>query len=974
MLKHLLLFFLIFTSLTFTALAQERIVSGTLSDADGSPLPGVNIIIKGTTTGTNSDQHGYYSIQTSIGATLMFSYIGFTTYEVKVTEQNSQPIGSQPEKPMRARKNYQFKTPEQAQKGVTRMGEKAPGFVLKSGRQSIQGLPINSMIPQAYAIRYMSPRWAGIRYGKAGQHGMFVVQDRFQQRRPIQLSFTSAFTIDKVYKAPALQNAYAQGRPVNGKEQWQGPETGEIFSWGPKLANLEYDGRLYSYHTQGNLVARGKGNGQQANNYNPYSFFPNGISTDNSLSLHHAFGETKVDIGFQRKQQSYIVPNSDYFRHNINFKINTPIVYRLDASYSFYYSQAEGNLLSRGANMTSIFSGIVRTPPSFDNANGFSGKQMNTQAYILENGTPRSYSPGSSDNPYWMVNTLPDEEKVKTLLSTLHLNYAAGYSFAVDYNLGIDRQWSSSQHGLAPLSAGSSNGRFTQRHDRQNTIHSILTPSFRKHIGNFSLEASTTYDLTLTDRNLNRTDAFGFPDAEFDIAAASSSYQSRYLLNRTAHELTTVANLLYDNTFNVKLTNQSYFSSTLPQSKIFLPGAGIGFVFTNLRQLQNASLLPYGRLYTSYARSIKEAPLLYSRWQFNSTSLSLTDYLNYFEDQELAAYKGLQPEQFRKWEYGIALNLFNYRIGAEFLYFDKLTKNTLVPTFANNTFALTNSADISNKGYELSLQYKTYSEKALNWQSKLSLTSFRPVVTKVYGQEQRIPVAGFREVSTNIVAGQPYGIIYGSTYQRNEEGRLMIGPNGFPLVNQEPKSIGNPNPDWIAGLENTLSWKSFDLSLIVDIRKGGDVWNGTRQALNYVGMSLYTQEARNIRNYIFEGVSEDGSANTQPVDFANPAKGIAGNRWVQYGIGGVAEEAIEDGSWIRLNEVKLACQLHKLIPRVRKFPHVTLSLVGKNLLLLTRYSGVDPATSLFGYEAATGLDFFNLPATRSYGMSLNIKL
>jgi hypothetical protein len=157
--------------------------------------------------------------------------------------------------------------------------------------------------------------------------------------------------------------------------------------------------------------------------YNPYSFFRTGLSLDNAIHLHKTWGETSFDAGMQRKQQTYIIPNSHYYRNNFNLKISTPLLYRLDAAYALYYSQAEGNLLQRGANMANIFSGILRTSPSFDNSNGLHSKKViaSKSTYQLENGMQRSYSPANSNNPYFLINTLPDKEKLKTLLSTLSL-------------------------------------------------------------------------------------------------------------------------------------------------------------------------------------------------------------------------------------------------------------------------------------------------------------------------------------------------------------------------------------------------------------------------------------------------------------------------------------------------------------------------------------------------------------------------
>jgi hypothetical protein len=978
MTKSLLLILLISFCIVSSAISQERLVSGTLTDEYGEPIPGVNILIKGTTIGTVSDLDGKYSIGAPMGATLVFSFIGYASYEVVVNAANSHPVGQSDDAiPIitPTKKKYNIDLHKQSKRGVARLGEASPGFILKSSNYTIRGLPTNPIVANAYSIRYISPKWARLRYGNIGKSGLYFVKDRINSQSPVQLTATSAFTIDNAYKLPSLQNQYAQGRPINGKEVWQGAERGEVFSWGPKLANLAYDGNVYAYDNNGELVAKGTGNGQPANIYNPYTFLRKGLTVDNSLSLHKTWGETSFNLGIQRKQQTYIIPNSHYYRNNFHFKINTPIVYRLEASYALYYSESEGNLLQRGANMASIFSGLLRSSPSFDNRNGLESKGAikAKSAYLLENGRQRSYSPGNSDNPYFLINTLPDHEKLKTVLSTLSLKYYTGNAFTLNYSLGIDKQWGDNQFGLAPLSSGAEKGRLTNRHDDQTTLHSIIAPAFRQELGDFSLNISSTYDLSFKERSLERIDSYGFQGKEFNMIEADTSFATSILRNRYQHEWMNSAKLSYYNVVDLTLSNQSYFSSTVSKNKSFLPGAGINFVFTNINPLSSSSLLPYGRVYASYSQSVNEAPLLYGKWHFNSTNQRISDYLQYVESQELAFIEGLQPEDQRKWEYGAAFNLFNYHIGVEFAYSDKLTKNVILPFFTSNGFRLSNQADIQNKAYDISLQYQTLNSP-LYWSSKMTFSRFSPIVTKLYNPEGRIPIAGFKEVSSNLVEGQPYGIIYGNTFLRNSEGKIVIGANGFPLVDTNLKPIGNPNPDWIAGIENNFRWKYWELTFVIDIRKGGDVWNGTGNALNYFGMSKRTEQAREIRKYIFEGVREDGTINNQVVDFANPADGLSGNRWVQYGINGVAEEAIEDGSYIRLNELRFSYRLDKLLSPILPGSAVTLSLLGKNLFLLTRYSGVDPETTLYGYQAGSGLDFFNMLATRSYGASLQIKL
>ena len=222
--------------------------------------------------------------------------------------------------------------------------------------------------------------------------------------------------------------------------------------------------------------------------------------------------------------------------------------------------------------------------------------------------------------------------------------------------------------------------------------------------------------------------------------------------------------------------------------------------------------------------------------------------------------------------------------------------------------------------------------------------------------------------------GQPYGAIYGSRYKRDANNNIVIGSNGFPIVDDEYGIIGNPNPDWRAGIENAFTIrKNWEFSFLFDIKKGGDMWNGTKNTLNYYGVSQESADLRETTDYIFEGIKEDGTTNDIHVDFANPANGLDGNYWQMYGIAGVAEDAIEDASWIRLRTVSLTYNMPK-----RWFSHnfiskISISAYANNLYLYTPYTGVDPETNFTGASNGFGLDYFNMPNHKSYGGKLSVE-
>ncbi|HNP49582.1 MAG TPA: SusC/RagA family TonB-linked outer membrane protein, partial [Bacteroidia bacterium] len=161
---------------------------------------------------------------------------------------------------------------------------------------------------------------------------------------------------------------------------------------------------------------------------------------------------------------------------------------------------------------------------------------------------------------------------------------------------------------------------------------------------------------------------------------------------------------------------------------------------------------------------------------------------------------------------------------------------------------------------------------------------------------------------------------------------------------------------------STFSYMNFTLSGLLDIRNGGDIWNGTQARLNRIGRS--EESADREHTFIIPGVKEDGSANDIPVE--------ARDYWQYYkGDFGATEEAIQDGGWVRLRELTLSY----LITKVKFVRSIELSVSGRNLWVSTDYSGVDPETSLTGAGSNyTGIDWFVMPNTKSYSVGVKVTL
>lgn len=948
----------------FQLFAQERTISGTLTSKDGSPLPGINILIKGTSIGTTTDINGYYVIKAPVGATLVFSFIGMKTQEIVVTDNNLKPARATSKKENNT-KRQNSRAAQSVPRSLYRdtLSANIPGVsVLTDATSSFN--PKNGIDPSAVRAIVKTPTGYTIR-----------TDNDPVKRSGFGLQFSSSISIERINKLPSLQHEYAQGQPRDGELQWRGADQQEIYSWGPLIRTLEFDGSQYPFDKSGRLVSKGTGNGSEARTYDPLSFFRTGSTIVNELMITlpgPKNGNFIFDL--ENRSRSGIIPNSRYKRVNFSTSLkNFQITNDLRATASVSFNNSSGNLLNRGANYATIIGSVYRTPSTFDNTNNLSARTAasSQESYQLPNDTHRSHAPALVDNPFGLVNELPDHEKHQRLLGSLNLNYNPTGPFDINVNGSIDRQWSENIFGIPPAYAGYVNGRLTHRQDYQTFANAIITPSYRHDTGDGVLQVSASYQTQYTKRQLNRLDGFDFRNITFaNPNEGDSTLSIDNKFTRTSHEIIVNAQYEHHRWLNVRFSNRNYFSSTVNSHTFtnLFPAASVGI---NLVELLDLWSINYLNVYASISRTLREASLLYSDWAYGSTPMELENYSSFYEASELYFNATLAPETERKFETGIKFNGLNgFRI--EMAYFDNQTTDFIAPVRNENQFQLQNAAAIKNYGGTISLGTShNFGNTTIG--TDLVWSKYTSLVKEIYSTQDRIALAGFQSTQTVLAVGKPVGAIYGSTYQRNNAGKFIIDKDGFPLKDLNYKMIGNPIPDWTLGWSSYIQWKQLRLAFLFDFKKGGQIWNGTNAVLDYLGKSTSTSKLRNTSNYVFEGVDVNGNPSTIPVNFADPTLAISENRWVRYGWDGIGEDYIEDASWIRLNELTLSYTIKRFANRTT-IREVKFSLIGNNILLITPYSGVDPSSALFGYGSGNGLDLFNAPATRRYSALITIKI
>lgn len=944
-----------------TIFAQERTITGRLTANEGGmPLPGINITIKGTTVGTTTDADGYYSIKVPIGSTLVFSFVGMATREVLVTEDNLQPVRRD------ARRNPQKAGTKQKTREVfpnslyqDSLLNDEPGIATLTNKSPTYR---NSIAIEPSVVTKIR---------KIGSHYVVKTDSDPIKRNGFSLQFSTTLGVETINRLPKFQNTYSQGRPVGNNYQWLGADQQEIFSWGPQITTLVYDGSNYPYDKNGRMIPIGSGSGKEARMFDARAFFRPAISNTNELFITLP-GPKHSTILFdvENRQRTGIIPNSQFKKHSFtlsakNFEISNSI--RSNASFS--YNRSTGKLMSRGANLASIIGSVYRTPATFDNTNGLSPKSArnNTESYKLKDGGVRSHAPELVDNPYGLINELPDNEQSERIVAFINLDQSTTGRFTTVLNANVDHQRSQNIFGASPGYVAFPKGRLTERNESRSLINAVLTPSYRFAFYDSDLKVSLSLQSQYIERSTKRSDGFNFSNETYgEIGRADSVNTINRNLSRTTQEIILNAKYEYFNLLNVNFSNRSYFSSTLNRiSNYLLPSGSISL---NVAQLFNIWDIDYLKIYSTASRSIREAPLLYSNWSHASSNISVESYTTFFESGEIFFNSNLSPETETKFETGLKFS--GRSLYADIAYYNDKTRDFIVPALNRSQFELRNLATIQNKGATVSIGYFRHVPYG-SWETNLRWTKYNNEVLELQSSDESIALAGFQSVQTALVKGKPVGAIYGTTYLRNAAGEKIIGDDGFPVKENRLQLIGNPIPDFSLGWSTFFNWKKFKISFVFDYKHGGDMWNGTNAILDYLGRSANTGSERNITNYIFDGVDFKGIRNTQPVDFSVPSMTVQENRWVRYGWDGVAEEYIEKATALRLSELVLS-YTHPS-PR-SKIKEVKFSLIGRNLFLITPYSGADPSSSLFGYSTGAGLDLFNTPSTRSYGAQIRIKI
>lgn len=711
-------------------------------------------------------------------------------------------------------------------------------------------------------------------------------------------SFNATIELKTINRLPALQEQYVQGRSINGELVYRGPETNEVFSYGP---SLQPGAPVYRHPV-----------------FRTASLFSQAFNLQADL-LKNSIVAWNFDLKLgQSKEQTFIRENENSSK-SMALTLGA-MIKGIKISGSYNHLDTRFTNSNRNGFLNRVYQNSLLTPVSFGDPYASYSALADNPNFLLKN----------SGNNYFQT-----QQNASLIISSKwHKKYE--YKLTQSY----ENIQENSLEGYKPGTAYFPSGISFQRN---------------KHDANYFLQANGTYRLHNRGRfNSEIKGSYTLRNSRSDI--------NTYNYQRTAQQAT--LNFAgRHNGYNVETGidagNRMYLSNTLINQQYFSPSASI---YAQLKGRLNL------RANASYNQYYSELPVSQSLSYANLFQYSSSQAMQYFPVKEVSGFDQMRPVTNREWT-GVVTVIYK-RLSLTGEVFLRDVQDEMFPVYENNAIVLKNIADHRKTGIDLSLSlFETnIFNRRFSTTNRLSFYAYNDRVTQVADGYNFSPIAGFSNVRKALIKGEVLGAIVGNTYERDANHQPVIGPDGFPQINDQLSVIGNPIPDLVIKMSHDLRWKQLTFGIDWEWKKGGDVWNGTQAALDYYGRS---DANRNVKGYVFPGVTADGHVNTRPVDFYNPALPVEQNRWVRYGESGVAEAYIQKGDHLRINNLQLSWQLN--FKHIKSPQKITLSTYISNLMLWTAYKGVDPNQVLYDQANAGGLDFFNLPATKTYGFNVSLQ-
>lgn len=821
-------------------------------------------------------------------------------------------------------------------------------------------------------------------YGSRAAAGVIIITTKKGQEGTVAVNFSSKMNVNWVNRYPEQQSQYTRGQyNVDGTLNTSSTSTS---SWGAPFAS-----------------------GQSVYN-NIEDFFETSASFDNNVSIAAGNKNGNFYLSASRFDQNGIVPNTGYDRTTIRFNGEQKYgILTVSANTAYSIANTEKTLTSAGlygSGGGGTMEGVYRWSRNDDMTHWLNPDGTKYRLF------PSQLLESDLENPYFTVNRDSRWDKTNRFTGALNIGLKVTNWFDITYRVGYDN-YTTKNYGLTypgrAVRLTYQNGRLSTSDYTYEFLTSNLMLNFNKKFGDFDLGLLLGQTIEDTKTMTERRDGwdFVFPDFySFDnINSNNKQFQSAQSRKRLMG-LYGEARVGYKSMAYLSVTGRNDWSSTLPidNRSYFYPSVTGSFVFTEVIPKNN--VLSFGKIRASWAEVGKDT----NPYELTTTLWPSLNFLgglgvgNHWQRGNTV----LKPEKTRSWEIGADIRLFNGRIGIDYTFYSNDSFDQIVAPRLSNTSGYillsTNVGRILNKGMELSITGTPIQRKDFSWDVTVNLAGNRGKVKDLFtGQDYLyvtdVQVGTARATSFNnnaSVNGDYAGVfmgISGSTWKTDPNGNTIVNAtNGFPVVyttNGIP--VGDREPTFTGGINNTLRYKDLSLSFLFDLRVGGEIYNGTDYYMTYHGMSKKSENRQSVTvTGVREVTNSDGTKSytaPQTVTYeAGKMYNISGvqtsgehliRTYYQTHYSQHTKNFLTETNWFRLRSLTLSYDFTNLINKKQKIvKSLSASVSGHNLFIITNYDGMDPETSTAGSgvvgSSSVGIDYCSVPSTAGFSFGINI--
>jgi TonB-linked SusC/RagA family outer membrane protein len=857
-------------------------------------------------------------------------------------------------------------------------------------------------------------------YGARAANGVVLITTKRGRAGQTQYRLNSSYSFDEVNRTYPLQRAWGQGLNGAAPTACEGFSGSCLRSWGPRITGPSYDHATEAFRT--------------------------GHITDNTFSVSGGTERTTffLSTGFNRHEGVFVGPNNWYNRATVRLSATHRLIDALNIGGNFSYTDARGHLTQRGNNTNGLLLGLFRTPPNFNNMPYL--VDGSHRSYNLQTPTPDNYFEDRVfNNPFYTLYEELNQTQVGRAFGNITAEYLANSWLRFNYTLGSDYATDERLEACPQqCTSGVLFGRVTEGKVVTHQIDHNLTATAR-HTVNANLAGTLTVGQNLNYRAFRTFSVVG------RTLIAPKPYNILNTLTRDppSDYQTEVRGDSYFGQLTVDLFNQLFLtgalrrdgSSTFDENHRYanFPKASVAWTFTNLYNPGN--FLTFGKLRYSYGEAGQEPQPYLTVRTFSGTTFTgqISQGTGFTPTQSgqgglynsvTKPARTLRPERTKEHEGGFDIGILRDRVDLSATWYDSKSVDVILITpVAPSTgyqFEAKNAGVIENSGAEVSLNVRPIARPNYAWEISFGYGRNRSNVADIAGAQFLLTDNNL--ITTVAQVGHPLGVVQGKGWVRcglspddvipgvslnqlcagQPRGAVYIDaatkpnpadPNtpllwcapqpGMPCADPNIRVIADPNPDWTGNVRTSFRYKKATISGLLDIRRGGQIINGTRGALYSYGTHKDT-EGRAVCVSQAGALACTGNEHAfgepgfHPGPVVGPGAGMRipiGENW--YRASNLAacpftdldEVCVEDASFVKLREISLSYTFdNPWVARTLGMSSIDVRVSGRNLKTWSDYTGLDPEIQGVGgnINRVNGYDYFNLPLTRSFVIAVGL--